>query len=118
MTDPIPNPVGLQESPKRPLDADQQEAAHPPKPVLLEELATKYSEEIEKNGVKASRETVALEEPSAKRVKVGEPNRSLSTAEQDRHRGESGADLQAGTVEDKMTNSREKVKGIALVKPE
>jgi len=96
MADQVPNPLDPIQSLKRPSEREQIEEAHPPQPVLPEDSAVTKSEKLERNGPSADDNTVISDphEPAAKRVKLNGPEESS-----------------------KM-DPRDKVKGIALVKPE
>lgn len=92
MTDNVPNPLNPEQSLKRPLNGEQKEEAHPPQPIFPEDSAVTKAEKIERNGL--SSDTPEASERPPKRVKVDEE----------------------GTEAPK--DSRDKVKGIALVKSE
>jgi len=89
MDDQVPNPLVPAQSLKRPLEEEQLEEAHPPQPILPEDSAVTKAEKIERNGVNGH------EEPAAKKVRF----------------------TQTEEVADEVPK-RQKVKGIALVKPE
>ncbi|TVY18923.1 tRNA-dihydrouridine(47) synthase [NAD(P)(+)] [Lachnellula arida] len=102
MTEEIPNPIAPEHSLKRPLEGQQLEEAHPPQPIFPEDSAVTKAEKIERNGVNADTVEAAeapvtseVSEPPSKRIKVEEQS-----------------------AETPKVNARDKVKGIALVKPE
>ncbi|KAF8846799.1 tRNA-dihydrouridine(47) synthase [NAD(P)(+)] [Acephala macrosclerotiorum] len=109
MTEHIPNSLEPVSSLKRILDGEQTEAAHPPQPLFPDSAVTK-AEKVERNWTKAEDDSLNLgnsatkneessdlaDGPAAKRIKLEpQPN-----------------------GEDAKVDTREKVKGIALVKPE
>ncbi len=85
----MPNPLEPTQSLKRPLEGEQLEEAHLPRPVLPEDSAVTKAEKIERNGVNGRGE------PAAKKVKVEQEEDVAPEA-----------------------SKRQKVKGIASVKPE
>jgi tRNA-dihydrouridine synthase 3 len=93
MADQVPKPPGPAQPPKRALEGEQLEKTHTPLPVLPEDSAVTKTEKVERNG--AQQDDTRSEEPSAKRVK-----------------------LEQSEAEAPKVDSRNKVKGIALVKPE
>jgi len=100
MTDETPNPLAPEQSLKRPFEGEQLEEAHPPQPIFPEDSAVTKAEKIERNGanghaLEAPANSGASGEPPSKRVKVGEQKEEAPTVD-----------------------TRDKVKGIALVKPE
>ncbi|TVY49802.1 tRNA-dihydrouridine(47) synthase [NAD(P)(+)] [Lachnellula occidentalis] len=102
MTVETPNPLAPEQSLKRPLEGQQLEEAHPPQPIFPQDSAVTKAEKIERNGVNADTVEAAeapitseVSEPPSKRVKVEER-----------------------TAEAPTVDARDKVKGIALVKPE
>jgi tRNA-dihydrouridine synthase 3 len=102
MSERLPNPADPEQSLKRPLLEDQLEEAHPPQPILPEDSAVTKAEKVERNGVDVKEEKLNVEAPSAKRIKM-----EASVQE-----------TTANGREDNKVDSRDKVKGIALVKPE
>ena len=88
----VPKPSEPAQPLKRALEGEQLEKAYAPQPVLPEDSAVTKAE-VERNG--PQQEDTSSEEPSAKRVK-----------------------LEQTEVEAAKVDSRNKVKGIALVKPE
>jgi hypothetical protein len=97
---PLPNPTDTEKTLKRSLREEQLEVAHPPQPILPEDSAVTKAEEVERNGVSVKEHK--FEEPSAKRIKMEEFVEGMA---------------ENGRAEKKL-DSRDKVKGIALVKPE
>ena len=100
MGEEISNPLAPEQSLKRPLEGEQLEEAHPPQPIFPEDSAVTKAEKIERNGVNwhdGEEAPVATEvsEPPPKRVKVEQRETEAPKAD-----------------------ARDKVKGIALVKPE
>lgn len=100
MTDEVPNPLAPEQSLKRPLEGQQLEEAHPPQPIFPEDSAVTKAEKIERNGANghtadAPAGVAASDEPPPKRVKVEEQEEEAP-----------------------KVDTRDKVKGIALVKPE
>jgi tRNA-dihydrouridine synthase 3 len=104
MPEQLSNPADPEQSLKRPLNEEQLAEAHPPLPsfILEENSAVTKAEKVESNGVNVKGKILDTAEPAAKRVKMGEPVEGLA---------ENGH-------EKKKIDSRDKVKGIALVKPE
>ncbi|TVY78383.1 tRNA-dihydrouridine(47) synthase [NAD(P)(+)] [Lachnellula suecica] len=97
MTDNVPNPLAPEQSLKRPAEEAQLDTSQP---ILPGDSAVTKAEKIEGNGtnghaVKAEERSAEASEPPSKRVKVEEQE-----------------------VKAPKTDSRDKVKGIALVKPE
>jgi tRNA-dihydrouridine synthase 3 len=96
----VPNPLAPEQSLKRPFEGEQLEEAHPPQPIFPEDSAVTKAEKIERNGVnghtaEAPAAVEASGEPPSKRVKVEEQKEDAP-----------------------KVDTRDKVKGIALVKPE
>lgn len=87
---------------KRPIDHFSEEQARASQPILPEDSAVTKAEKIERNGVSRKAEDLDEQKPAAKRVKMGD---SIETV------AENGP-------EEKKVDSRDKVKGIALVKTE
>jgi tRNA-dihydrouridine synthase 3 len=92
MADHIPNPVETSASLKRPLEGVQLEEAHPHQPILQEDSAVTKAEKVERNG--SIEKPLNSEGPASKKVKL------------------------EGSEEKIQSDSRVKVHGIALVKPE
>jgi len=106
MTAQVPNPLELTESLKRPLNGEQLEEAHPPQPILPEDSAITKAEKVERNGANGDLgKSSSLEPPAAKRQKIGQPAEQVP---QDSEQGDPKP----------VVDARDKVKGIALVKPE
>ncbi|TVY29994.1 tRNA-dihydrouridine(47) synthase [NAD(P)(+)] [Lachnellula hyalina] len=102
MTEETRNPLAPEQPLKRPLEGQQLEEAHPPQPIFPEDSAVTKAEKIERNGVNAN--TVeAAEAPITSEVS-GPPSKRIKVDEQN--------------VEAPKVDARDKVKGIALVKPE
>ena len=102
MDEEISHPLAPEQSLKRPLEGEQLEEAHPPQPIFPEDSAVTKAEKIERNGANGHAVGVAeapvtsdVSEPPPKRVKVEEQR-----------------------TEAPKVDARDKVKGIALVKPE
>jgi tRNA-dihydrouridine synthase 3 len=97
-----PNPLAPEQSLKRPAEAQPEKEAHPPQPIFEEDSAVTKAEKVERHGPEvAFGNAVAedeFEESPAKRLKL-EPDPTTNT-------------------ELPKADAREKVKGIALVKPE
>jgi tRNA-dihydrouridine synthase 3 len=93
MTDQNPlDPVQLL---KRPLDGEQLEEAHTLQPVLPEDSAATKAEKVERNGTIENSDVEDSAEPATKRIKLDQPQQQAP-----------------------RTNTREKVKGLALIKEE
>jgi tRNA-dihydrouridine synthase 3 len=95
MSEQLPNPADPEQSLKRPI-AHVEEQAHPPQPIFPDSAVTK-GEKVERNGVICN---LDAHEPATKRVKMEDIMEGVA---------ENGA-------EEKKLDSRDKVKGIALVK--
>jgi tRNA-dihydrouridine synthase 3 len=109
MSEPATNPFAPEQALKRPLEGEQLEEAHPPQPILPEDSAVTKAEKVERNGENVQEHELESEEPAAKRVKLGHSELESSSLAQ----FEAGPETEAVKVD-----RREKVKGIALVKPE
>jgi tRNA-dihydrouridine synthase 3 len=113
MSEPVSNPLAPEQAFKRPLEGEQLEEAHPPQPILPQDSAVTKAEKAERNGANAEAHGMNSEEPAAKRVKLHQPetesspNVSIQTL-----------DYSKPETESLKADKREKVKGIALVKPE
>jgi len=95
MADNVENPLDPGQSLKRPLNGEQLEEAHPPQPVLPGDSTVTKSEKLERNGTaEGEKSQLDSNEPAAKRVKL---------------------DAAGDTP---RVDARDKVKGVALVKPE
>jgi len=102
MEEAVPNPLAPEQSLKRPLEGEQSAEAHPPQPIFPEDSAVTKAEKVEKHGsgsisngsIEASAASEPLNEPPSKRIRVEQPKSA-----------------------DKV-DSRDRVKGVALVKPE
>jgi tRNA-dihydrouridine synthase 3 len=123
MTEPVANPLAPEQALKRPLEGGQLEEGHPRQPILPEDSAVTKAEKVERNGVNAGEHKLKSEEPAAKRVKLNLPE--METFTNLCHQSPEGytpgplAQLNAEPeTETLQTYQREKVKGIALVKPE
>jgi tRNA-dihydrouridine synthase 3 len=97
----IANPLAPDQSLKRPAEA-QPEKAHPPQPIFEEDSAVTKAEKVERHGPE-----IALGDASAEDVFEESPAKRLKLA----------ADTTTN-ADVSNTDAREKVKGIALVKPE
>ncbi|TVY59509.1 tRNA-dihydrouridine(47) synthase [NAD(P)(+)], partial [Lachnellula cervina] len=100
MTEEIPNPIAPEYSLKRPLEGQQLEEAHPPQPIFPEDSAVTKAEKIERNGVNA--DAVEAAEPPVTSEASGPPSKRIKVE----------------SAEAPKVDARDKVKGIALVKPE
>jgi tRNA-dihydrouridine synthase 3 len=109
MSEPLSRPLALEQALKRPLEGEQWEEAHHPQPILPEDSAVTKAEKVERNGESVEEHELESEEPAAKRVKLGHPELESSSLAQCKARPETEA---------VKADRREKVKGIALVKPE
>ncbi len=74
----------------------------PPQPIFPEDSAVTKAEKVERNGVTSTEGNLDEQEPAAKRVKMEDSNEGI---------------VKNGAKETKV-DSRDKVKGIALVKTE
>jgi tRNA-dihydrouridine synthase 3 len=109
MSEPVSNPLAPEQALKRPLEGEQLEEAHPPYPSLPEDSAVTKAEKVQRNGENVEEHGLESEEPTAKRVKLEHPELESSSL----------AQLKAGPeAEAVKADRREKVRGIALVKPE
>jgi tRNA-dihydrouridine synthase 3 len=109
MSEPVSNPLAQEQAIKNPLEGEQLEDPHPPQPILPEDSAVTKAEKVERNGENVKEHELDSEEPAAKRVKLGHPELESSSLNQ----------FKAGPeTEAVKADRREKVKGIALVKPE
>ncbi|PMD61665.1 tRNA-dihydrouridine(47) synthase [NAD(P)(+)] [Hyaloscypha bicolor E] len=97
----VQNSAEPEQSLKRPIDHFSEEQARPSQPILPEDSVTK-AEKIERNGVNGKAEDLDEQEPAAKRIKMED---SIET-------------VAGNGPEEKKVDSRDKVKGIALVKTE
>jgi tRNA-dihydrouridine synthase 3 len=97
----VQNSAEPEQSLKRPIDHFSEEQARPSQPILPEDSVTK-AEKIERNGVNGKAEDLDEQEPAAKRIKMED---SIET-------------VAGNGPEGKKVDSRDKVKGIALVKTE
>ncbi len=104
MPEQLPNPVDLEQSLKRSIDYFSGEQAHPPtsQPIPPEDSAVTEAEKTERNGVNGKHESLDVKEPAAKRVKMDDSVEAIAV----------------NATEEKKVDSRDKVKGIALVKTE
>ena len=97
----ISNPLAPELSLKRPAEGHP-EKAHPPQPIFEEDSAVTKAEKVERHGPEVANGNAAaedvFEESPAKRMKLGPDSTS--------------------SIQAPETDVREKVKGIALVKPE
>lgn len=93
MADNIPNPLEPSQSLKRPLDGERTEEAHPPQPIFPEDSAVTKAEKVERNG--AIPDSNKNGEPAAKKAKIEEQDNKTA-----------------------VTDSRERVRGIAPIKAE
>jgi tRNA-dihydrouridine synthase 3 len=95
----VPNLLDPDQSLKRSYEEEQAKEAHPPQPILPEDSAVTKAEKAETNGANGlchvSSAPDSEEEPAQKKIKLDVPE-----------------------SETPKTDAREKVKGIALVKPE
>jgi tRNA-dihydrouridine synthase 3 len=98
---PVSNPLEPQTPLKRPLPGEQLEGAHPPQPIFTEDSAVTKAEKVERSGQNDS------EEPSAKRIKLEQPGQSSKE--------DTSATGNGGVLK---TDSRDKVRGIAMIKAE
>ena len=91
----VPNPLNLGQSLKRPLEGQQSEEALPKQPVLPRDSAVTMAEKVTGNGLENGDSHVhsPLESPSKKRTKLDH-------------------------TEAPKVDTRDKVKGVALVKAE
>lgn len=101
MSEQLSNPVDPEQSLKRSIGLVE-DPANPPQPIFPEDSAVTKAEKVERNGVSSTEGNLDVQEPAAKRVKMEDPKEGVV---------ENGA-------EEKKVDSREKVKGIALVKTE
>jgi tRNA-dihydrouridine synthase 3 len=102
MSEHLPNPVEPEQSLKRPIGLLSEEQVHSPQPVFPADSALTKTEKVERNGTNVKEEPSDAKEPAPKRVKMEDPLEGV---------------VRNGTEETKL-DSREKVKGIALVKTE
>jgi tRNA-dihydrouridine synthase 3 len=104
MSEQLSNPVDPEQSLKRPLNEEQLAEVHPPLPsfILKENSAVTKAEKVERNGVNGKGEPLDSAEPAAKRIRMDG----------------SGEGIAENGQEEKKIDTRQKVKGIALVKPE
>jgi tRNA-dihydrouridine synthase 3 len=109
MSKPVSNPLAPEQALNHPLEGEQLEEAHTPHLILPEDSAVTKAEKVERNGENIERHELDPEGPAAKRAKLGHPELESSSL----------AQFKAGPeTEAVKTDRREKVKGIALVKPE
>jgi len=101
MSEQGPHLVEPEPSLKRSIGNTAWEAALPTQPIFPEDSAVTKAEKIEKNGLNGTGEHLEGHEPAAKRVKM-----------------EDQLEAAINGAEDKKPDSRDKVKGIALVKTE
>jgi len=101
MSEQTANPVDPEQSLKRSIGNVAGEAAPPTQPIFPEDSAVTKAEKNEKNGVNGKGEHLEGQEPATKRIKM-----------------EDQVDSAENGAEDKKVDSRDKVKGIALVKTE
>jgi len=87
--------------------------ARPPQPILPEDSAVTKAEKVERNGANAEAHELNSEEPAAKRVKLDQPETESSP-----NFSNQTLDYNKPETESLKADKREKVKGIALVKPE
>lgn len=114
MADHIPNPVDPEKSLKRPADGEQKEEAHPPQPIFPEDSAITKAEKVERNGIKVEDDSSTLAKTSTKRTNEADADTPMEDAP-------SAKRVKVETQEnddDMKVDTREKIKGIALVKPE
>jgi hypothetical protein len=95
MSDQVPNPLDLGQSLKRPLDGDQSEKAVPARVILPEDSSASKAGNVELSGTERLEEALESEEPATKRIKLDQTQFAAP-----------------------RTDVRDKVKGVALVKPE
>lgn len=113
MTDQVPNPLHPEKPLKRPLEEEQKEEAHPPQPIFPEDSAITKAEKVERNGAKAKNGSSSSAE-ATQRTQKEDADRDLedgpAAKRVKREFHENGKDSKVDT--------REKIKGIALVKSE
>lgn len=102
MSERLPNPVDPEQSLKRSIGLLSDEQAQPTQPIFLEDSAVTKAEKVERNGTSVTEEHSDTKEPAPKRVKMED---SVDEVVENGHA-------------ENMVDSREKVKGIALVKTE
>ncbi len=98
---PVSNPLEPEIPVKRPLLGEQLEGVHQPQPIFAEDSAVTKAEKVERSGHSGS------EEPSAKRIKLEQPDQSSKE--------NTSATGNGGVFK---TDSRDKVRGIAMIKAE
>jgi tRNA-dihydrouridine synthase 3 len=113
MSEQVSNPLGPEQALKRHLEGEQLEEAHPPQPIVPEDSAVTEAEKVERNGENAEVHELNSEEPVAKRVKLDQPEMETPPSFSDQT-----LDYNKPETESLKADKREKVKGIALVKPE
>jgi tRNA-dihydrouridine synthase 3 len=101
MSEQLSNPADPEQSLKRSIGLVE-DPASPPQPIFPEDSAVTKAEKVERNGVSLTERNLDVQGPAAKRVKMEGSKEGVV---------ENGA-------EEKKVDSREKVKGIALVKTE
>lgn len=89
------------------------EEAHPRQPILPQDSAVTKAEKVERHGANAKAHELNPEEPAAKRVKLDQPETESSP-----NFNNQTLDYNKPEAEGLKADKREKVKGIALVKPE
>jgi tRNA-dihydrouridine synthase 3 len=101
MSEQLSNPADPEQSLKRSIGLVE-DPPNPPQPIFPEDSAVTKAEKVERNGVTLTEGDLDGQEPAAKRVKVEDSKEGVVN---------NGA-------EEKKVDSRDKVKGIALVKTE
>jgi tRNA-dihydrouridine synthase 3 len=101
MSEQLPNPADPEQSLKRSIGLVE-DPPNPPQTIFPEDSAVTKAEKVESNGVTLTEGDLDGQEPAAKRVKVEDSKKGVVN---------NGA-------EEKKVDSRDKVKGIALVKTE
>jgi tRNA-dihydrouridine synthase 3 len=110
MTDQVVKPeVSL----KRPFEGEQKEEAHPPQPIFPEDSSVTKAEKVEGNGVQAEDSSSSLAETTQK-IKKEDANADMEDAPAAKRIKLSSQQ----NIESAKADTREKIKGIALVKPE
>lgn len=111
MTENAPNPLEAEKSLKRPANGEQTEDTRPPQPIFPDDSAITKAEKIERNGFKAENDSSSLAEAPPIYVKTEEHDSSLGE-------GPAAKKVKLEHSEDTKVDTRDKVKGIALVKTE
>jgi tRNA-dihydrouridine synthase 3 len=113
MSEPVSNPLVPEQAFERPLEGEQLKEAPPPQPILPQDSAVTRAKKVERNGANAEAHGMNSEEPAAKRVKLDQPETGSSP-----NFSNQTLDYSKPETESLGADKREKVKGIALIKPE